>query len=167
MPKRAVELFVSWAHADAHRAGGRLADRLVARLQTLFAPSRRYDYRLWRDTEGGIALGTSWFTEIEAALDTCSGGLVLLSPALLQSPFIRDHELPHFVGGAAKPVLPVLLHPVDFARHDLRGLEAHQIFRLENRAYSQLTSNAQRERFETTLFLAIETRLDRLFGGAR
>ena len=43
--KRLIAFFVSYAHANQ-----RLADDFLTRLREQMAPSRAYDYRLWRDT---------------------------------------------------------------------------------------------------------------------
>lgn len=57
-----------------------------------------------------------------------------------------------------------MLKPIDLQRHDARGLEHHQLFRLDHaRAFADCTSDALRRRFAEQLFAQIEQRLDRLF----
>ena len=157
--KRLIAFFVSYAHANQ-----RLADDFLTRLREQMAPSRAYDYRLWRDTM--LLVGEEWNEEIKAALEASELGLLLVSPAFLGSEYITRIEWPHFLANR-KPVIPVMLEPVDFARHDLRGLEEKQIFRYTPtpgttpRAYADCRGASQR-RFVEALFLQIENRLDKL-----
>jgi len=150
-----VPLFVSYAHRN-----GRLARDLVGRLGVQLAPSRTHDYHLWRDGET-ILIGEDWDARIREALEKCRAGLILLSPALLASSYIAQVELPALMDR----LLPVSLAPTNLARHDHRGLEAHQIFNWQtpggaHRAYSQCTGEREREAFVEALFLQIERRID-------
>ncbi len=70
------------------------------------------------------------------AIDNCDFGLLLISPAYLASKFITEKELPVFVSGE-KLSIPVMLNPVDFTRHDLKGLEKKQIFRLDYEGFKE------------------------------
>jgi hypothetical protein len=158
--KKTVPFFISYAHANRT-----LADHLLDRLREQMIPSRSYEYRLWRDT--AILVGEDWDAEIKAALKESDLGLLLLSPAFLGSPYITGIEWPHFLN-EGKPVIPVMLEPVDFKRHDLHGLEAKQIFRCnpnpragELRAYADCDTKGRR-RFCEELFSQIEQRLDKL-----
>jgi hypothetical protein len=69
------------------------------------------------------------------------------------------------VKGGEKPVIPVLLQPVDLERHDLKGLQQTQIFRLERprfaspKAYGEC-SGSHRDQFALELFRQVEVRLD-------
>lgn len=154
--KRRVQFFLSYAHDD--RA---LVDPFLRELEKQYGAAANYEYRVWRD--GQILLGARWRESIDAAIRECDFGLVLVSPTLLGSEFVRDHELPHFVGErAVKPVLPVGLDRVDFRRHDLRGLHEHQIFLNGGRFFGELRSR-ERRAFALELFLRIEDRLDASF----
>ena len=156
--RRPVKFFVSYAHGDQ-----RAADGCMALLQTHLKLSRHHDFTLWRDT--ALLLGERWRKEIADAISACDFGLLLVSPNFLASDFITTHELPAFVNGGPKPVLPVLLEPVSFAHHDLKGLEDHQLYRLNrDRAYGECSTAAQRGRFNLELFEQIERRLQRHFG---
>lgn len=158
--KTPVPFFVSYAHTDQ-----RTADDFLQRLRGQLAPSRHYDYTLWRDTM--IEVGQRWHDEIQQALATCTIGLFLASPAFLISEYIVQHELPHFLGDAAKPVIPIMLQAIDFQRHDLQGLEHYQFFMLDRaKAFADCTTHTLRSRFARTVFVQIEQRLDRLFGQA-
>jgi hypothetical protein len=158
--RRPIQFFVSYAHANT-----RLADDLLRRLVEQLGPSSRYEYQLWRDP--AILAGEFWDREIHQALDTCDLGLLLVSPAFLASEYVTREELPRFVGNKAKPIIPVMLEPVDFRLHDLKGLEAHQIYRLNGqsapRAYADCTTDKPRRQFAEGLFHQIEARLDKLF----
>ncbi|MBN1316446.1 MAG: toll/interleukin-1 receptor domain-containing protein [Anaerolineales bacterium] len=159
--RKQIHFFVSYARANKSLAG-RFLDRFLEQL----APSKKYDYILWRDAH--ILVGEQWHDEILQALDRCNLGLLLISPALLGSRYISEHELPRFVGEKAKPVIPVMLQPVDFEYHDLKGLENAQIYRLDKprfqspKAYGEC-SGRQRDEFVMELFRQVERRLGKLF----
>ena len=158
--KRRVRIFVSYARANKD-----LAVRFLERFREQAAPSKSYRYVFWRDAE--ILVGESWHEEIQAALDACDMGLILVSPAFLGSQYIDENELPRFVGSGARPVIPVMLQSVDFERHDLKGLQRAQIFRLDGprfrapKSYGECTG-PQRDHFAQELFRQVEARLDKL-----
>jgi hypothetical protein len=153
--------FLSYAHAN-----GRLAADIERRMREQMVPSLRYEYKLWRDT--ALLVGEDWDQEIRAALDECHVGLLALSPAFLGSEYIKRVELPALVGNVEKPVVPVLLEPIDFVRHDLAGLGGKQAFGLKNPGASDMKAYAdcdtrQRRQFAEQLFSQIEQRLDKIF----
>ncbi len=155
-----VCFFVSYAHRD-----GAMADKFLRDLEPHLGSSERFQYRLWQDK--GILTGETWRREIDEALDHCSFGLLLVSPAFLASEFIRDHELPRFVGDDAKPALPVMLKPINFERQDLKGLGRQQIFGLSRPAWSQAKPYAEcqgtdREHFVAELFDDIDRRVEKV-----
>jgi hypothetical protein len=153
-----VRFFISYAHDDQP-----LPDDLVLRLRKQMVPSRGYEHELWHDR--GILVGERWAEEIDNALKECQVGILLLSPSFLGSGFIGRVELPRFVGDAAKPVIPVMLRPVNLQRHDLKGVEEYQIYRLDGKkTFDQLKGDRHRNRFAEGLFEQIEQRLDRLGG---
>jgi hypothetical protein len=160
--KERIRIFVSFARANKN-----LATRFIEKFQEQAAPSRTYRYVFWRDAR--ILVGENWHDEIQDALKKCDMGLVLVSPAFLGSKYIQEHELPRLVGSDAKPLIPVMLQPVDFERHDLKGLEDAQLFRLDSprfqspKSYGECTG-FQRDRFAQELFRQVEMRLDRLAG---
>jgi hypothetical protein len=96
---------------------------------------------------------------------------LLISPAFLGSDYIKKVELPFFLGDGEKPVIPVLLEPIDFARQDLRGLERKQIFGLQAGGRKGLRAFAdcrgpERRKFVEVLFRQIELRLDKIFAAS-
>lgn len=156
-----VHFFVSYAHDDQF-----YADDLVRRLREQMKPSRAYEHTLWCDT--AILVGEQWRGEILHAIESCNVGLLLVSPAFLGSDFIDREELPRLIGDAKKPVVPVMLQPVSFERHDLKGLAEYQIYRLDRRkSYSECSGDRDRSRFVEALFDEIEQRLDRIVSSAR
>lgn len=156
--RKKISFFVSYAHRN--RA---LANNFLEKLMDVLAPSKNFEYSLWKDS--GLEVGEEWERQIIDAQNKCDFGLLLISPAFLASKFISKKELPHYVGTAAKPSVPVMLQPVDFKRHDLKGLEKKQIFMLdyegfkEPRAYGDCKEQ-RRETFVLELFKAIEDRLE-------
>ena len=156
--KKTIPIFVSYARANRD-----LANRFLKHFREQAAPSKQYKYTFWRDSD--ILVGEKWHEAIQRALEKCDVGLMLVSPAFLGSQYIQDHELPKFAKGKAKPVLPVMLQPVDFERHDLKGLHKRQIFRLDRprfaspKAFGDCTGQ-QRAQFAHELFRQVEARLD-------
>jgi len=152
MGRTPICLFVCWAHSD------KLAGDLLHRLARQLAPSRRYEYRVWCD-EKELLPGRRWEADIEAAIATRHGALVLLSPALLASRYIVENELPRLVGDEQRPLLPVLLSRVDFEHQVDHGLARLQIFGLQDRPYDRLRGD-RRDRFAHQLFLSLEATFD-------
>jgi len=114
--------FLSYAHADL---------RLVDRFRRLLTPRleivRGLDASVWRDDD--ILVGQPWDDAIRTAIAKADFGLVLVSPALLSRPYIRDVEIPMLLSAYGPVVMPVGLQRVNFERNDLQGLDALQIFR--------------------------------------
>lgn len=154
--KKEIKFFVSYAHSNKD-----LAESFLEKLREMLAPSKKHEYVIWRDT--GLEVGGEWEKQILEAIDNCDFGLLLVSPGFLASKFISEKELPVFVSGR-KPSIPVMLQPIDFSRHDLKGLEKNQIFRLnldvfkEPRAYGECKKQ-RRDTFVLELFRAIEDKL--------
>jgi len=155
--KQKIRYFVSYAHRNSA-----LTQNFIERLDDVLAPSKQFEYSRWEDTD--LVLGDEWETQIIEAIKNCEFGLLLISPAFLASSFITKSELPKFVSGG-KASVPVMLQPVDFDRHDLKGLEKRQIFRFapkgsENpKAYSECKSH-RRDAFVLELFRQIEKKLE-------
>jgi len=156
----AVKFFFSYAHENMQ-----LATRFKDLILEQMGPSKTYDYQIWRDIEN-LLPGQDWTKGVKRALKECHLGLLLITPSFLNSKFISEHELPIFVGNQAKACIPILLSPVNFRRHDLKGLKALQIYRYRTsrgnlKNFSDCTKR-QREQFCEQLFDRIETRLDDL-----
>lgn len=154
--RRNVRFFVSYSHRNRQ-----LVEEFLGRLEDVLSPSKKHKYSLWSD--GQIRVGEEWEHEIQEALKSCDFGLLLVSPAFLGSEFITEKELPVFASGK-KPAIPVMLQPVDFSLHDLKGLEKRQIFLLNYqgfetpRAYGECQKQ-RRNTFVMELFKAIEAKL--------
>ncbi|SOD19113.1 toll/interleukin-1 receptor domain-containing protein [Nitrosomonas ureae] len=127
--KKKVTFFVSYAHRNKS-----LANDFLEKLNDALAPSKKHDYSLWKDTS--LVIGEDWEAQIIEARDKCDFGLLLISPAFLASKFITEKELPTFASGE-KPSIPVMLNPIDFELHDLKGLEKKQIFRLDYEGFKE------------------------------
>ena len=71
-----IKVFVSYAHAD---------DEYVASFldgfKEMVAPSKKYCFDFWQDLV--ILPGEKWGQEIRNALEKCTLGLLLVSPAFL------------------------------------------------------------------------------------
>jgi len=158
--KKKITVFVSYSRANRD-----LATRFLRKFKEQASPSKRYHYVFWRDQD--ILVGEKWHEAIQKALAQCDVGLFMISPAFLGSQYIQDHELPKLLKSTGKSVIPVLLQPIDVDRHDLKGLQRTQIFRLDRprfaspKAYGECSGN-QRDQFALELFRQVEGRLDKV-----
>lgn len=153
--KPLIRFFVSYAH-DNDELVRRLQDPLEKELRL----SKRFRFEVWNDRK--IPIGARWHDEIQKALGECHFGLLFLSREFLLSEYINDHELPAFVSGK-KPVIPVGLTVLDFARVDLKGVEKTQVFQLRRsgeqpRFFAQCKGTLV-EDFVRSLASAIEPRV--------
>lgn len=158
MPPEA-RIFVSYAHLNE-----RLAERFIDSFKAQVDAALHYEYSLWHD--GQIVAGEDWMEEIQTAIRECHLGLLLISPRFLGSPFIRRYELSQFTGDNARPVIPVILQPVDFRRQNSLGLQRKQCFVLNHkgrtRCFAECPTENLRDKFAMRLFVEVEERLDRL-----
>ena len=157
-----IQVFVSYAHADDE-----YSSTFIDEFKEMAAPSKKYEYVFWQDTE--ILPGENWHDEILEALNNCELGLLLISPAFLGSNFIDAEELPVFIADKEKPVIPIMLKMVNLKRHNLKGLNSNQIYRLKVEGVKSLKSFAQcspsqKTEFVYDLFDKVEKRLDKLYG---
>lgn len=120
--KKNIKIFVSYAKANKEAKSD-----FLKRFEDYAGADSKFKFEFWIDDQ--LAVGKDWDESIHKALAECDFGILLLSPAFLQSSYIAQNELPLLV---QKPlVFPVALAPIDFKRHDLKGLQAKQIFRLD------------------------------------
>jgi hypothetical protein len=152
--KNKVNIFVSYA-----RSNKALVSQFVEQLNSQLSPSKKNNYCVWIDD--CINPGEKWRSEIDFALDNCNIGLLLITPKFLSSNFIIENELPYFVGENAKLTIPVMLQPVDLIRHDLHGIEDHQIFRYDHEGFKSPRSyyecrGVRRYEFVQKVFFSIE-----------
>lgn len=154
--KQEIKYFVSYAHRNSG-----LTQNFIERLDDVLTPSKRFRYSRWHDVD--LIVGEDWKEQIAEAIANCDFGLLLISPAFLSSSFITKSELPRFVSGE-KASVPVMLQPVDFGLHDLKGLQKKQIFRFalegsnKPKAYAECRGH-RRDAFVLELFRQIEKKL--------
>ena len=154
-----ARIFVSYSHLNE-----KLAQRFIDSFKAQIDAALHYEYSLWHD--GQIVAGEDWMEEIQTAIENCHLGLLLISPRFLGSPFIKKYELSQFTGPEGKPVIPVILQPVDFRRQNSLGLERKQCFVLQHkgrkRCFAECPTENLRDSFAMKLFAAVEDRLDKL-----
>jgi len=174
--KPVIRYFVSYAQKDR-----KLKNELLKRLKERLAIAKEYYFDPWDD--GEILPGERWHEQIQAAIARCQFGLLLVSPALLGSAYIKDHELPAFVASnlaapePEKRAIPIALKRISFDNSiDLKGLEQIQVFRdSAGKAFQERSTDKTREDFAEELFQQIlkivkryamsplrETRLDQV-----
>jgi len=152
--RKQVLVFVSYARADRP-----MAVALLRLFKQHTSASLQHRYRFWRDSRD-ILIGERWHHAIKSALKRCDIGLLLISPAFLGSDYITKHELPSFSGPDAKPVVPVLLKPINARLQCPEPLARLQIFSLldkrnKPKAFSQCAGNG-RHQFALNLFDRVE-----------
>jgi uncharacterized protein YjbI with pentapeptide repeats len=150
-----IRVFVSYAHDDRKHA-----DALLEELRRQFKPSR-YRLELWIDQE--IMSGEKWHEKIQQAIKGCDFGLFLLSPAFFGSEYIRDHELPHFLGEGKKPAFLLGLCRFDLETQDPYRLREHQIYRFHDRFYGSLRKTSEKTDYVHEFFLQAQKRLGEWF----
>jgi hypothetical protein len=153
MGPQPVNIFLSWSRKNVA-----LKNHLVDLLQDDLAILRDVDLRWWEDSH--LLCGEEFGPEIQARIDQADYGLMLLTPAYLNSTFVEQYEWPRFIGAKAdKGALPVALSQLaafDGSR-DFRGIEKHQVFFLEGCAYSQL--RGRRPEFAQRLATEVRRRI--------
>jgi CRP-like cAMP-binding protein len=98
-------VFISYAHADE-----RWLRQLTTHLQPLIDLDRLV---VWDDRR--IAPGANWLLEIQGALAGAGVAVLLVSPALLESDFVRREELPAILGSAEAGRLEVIWIPISYS----------------------------------------------------
>lgn len=160
--KQKVKIFVSYAHRNKE-----LAKKFIEQFKDHIAPSKSYEYIIWDDLE--LKVGEKWNAKILDEINKCDCGLLLISTSFLNSNYITTKELPALLN-KNKLLIPVVLSKINFDRHDLKGLEEYQMYRLfdegfkEPRSYSELKPK-RRFDFIDGLFIQMEELLDKHFRG--
>lgn len=158
--KQKVKIFISYAHSN-----GVSAKQFIEQFKDYITASKSFDYSIWHDVE--LNVGENWNAKILDELNKCDCGLLLVSTSFLTSNYITEKELPILLN-KEKVVIPVLLSQIDFKRHDLKGLDEYQIYRLiddrfkEPRSYAELKPKRKLD-FVSKLFNQMEERLEEHF----
>lgn len=63
------------------------------------------DLRIWEDSM--LFAGRSWNESIQTKLESSIAAIILVSPGLLDSDYVRNHEIPVFLGYAKSAGLPI------------------------------------------------------------
>ncbi|MBI5185468.1 MAG: pentapeptide repeat-containing protein, partial [Nitrospinae bacterium] len=147
--KLKVKIFLSYSHDDKI-----LKSRFFELIRNRLKTSKLYDFSFSVDTD--ILVGEKWHDEIQKMVKQCDFGLLLLSTKFLNSEYISNHELPRLL----EKCIPVALDILDFKRQDLKGLEENQIFRYEEKAFSELRG-ANLTRFVNELARQVEEKVEK------
>lgn len=97
-----------------------LVEEFRLHLDPLF---RRSELRVWEDAE--LPTGRRWHENIQRELQNAAAVIVLVSPGLLRSEYVREHELPALMAAAELnkvPLYPVYVRPsvVEGVQFDVR-----------------------------------------------
>ena len=150
MAIQTISTFVSYCHADE-----KTVDRLLKLLQMRLDVAKKYRFLNWQDRK--ILAGEDWANEIDAAMKQSHLGLLFVSYPFLNSNFIVQKELPHFLSEnlGARP-LPIGLSRVPFdGSIELFGLGERQFFLGQGGAYFDELDVQQQNRFVDQLFREI------------
>ncbi|MBV9314300.1 MAG: TIR domain-containing protein [Pseudonocardia sp.] len=149
-----ARVFLSWCHQDKPLAAALLADLHPA--LKLFTDVK---IEWWQDSH--LTCGEELTAGIVARLDEADFGLLLLSTRYFSRPFIREHELPRFVGLAAdKGALPVALSPLPAfgPESDLGGIDRLVVFTQDGKSFGELVG-VRRTRFANDLAASVRRRV--------
>ena len=120
--RKTIRVFLSFAAKDMQAA-----EDLWDNLREALATSGTFDWQLWAFTDQ-LLVGEAFDEQIAEAITTADIGLFALSPAFLNSAYIRRHELQPFLAQPdSKRIAPVMLKKLPGSA-DLRGLKFRQIF---------------------------------------
>jgi hypothetical protein len=129
-----TKVFISYSHKD---------EAWKERLQTQLAVLEMEGLlSVWEDRQ--IALGDSWYPEIETALNTADVAILLISADFLTSRFIRGEEIPRLLERREKEgirVIPLILKPCPWKK--VGWLSAMQGASRDNVELSGLTEHQQ------------------------
>lgn len=153
-PQRPPTIFICYArednkHADPSR---RWLDRLLEHLKPVALQDQA---SIWSDQD--IAVGEDWHAQIQSILQNAKVSILLISPAFLNSTYIRNNELPVLLKRAKDRgliVLPIILRPCLFEEVTFRypdpvngpsesSLSSLQAANTSNDALNGLDENAQ------------------------
>jgi inactive STAND/TIR domain len=99
--------------------------------------------QVWDDTK--IKPGADWKQEIEKAIASAKVAVLLVSPYLLASPFIRDHELPELLDAAHTEGLIVILVAVRSSSFEITELRRYQAVNSPSRPLDHLGEAEQHD----------------------
>lgn len=129
-----AKVFISYSHKD---------EAWKERLQTQLAVLEMEGLlSVWEDRQ--IALGDSWYPEIETALNTADVAILLVSADFLTSRFIRGEEIPRLLERREQEgirVIPLILKPCPWKK--VGWLSAMQGASRDNVELSGLTEHEQ------------------------
>lgn len=118
MSKENPVFFISYAHADNKQ-------KIVEHFLHILDQQKFPNWTLW--TDNAIPIGENWSDSISEALEACDFGILLVSAAFAQSPFINNTELPELL--TKKRVFPVYLSPYNLSIN--KTLSKKQFFQHE------------------------------------
>lgn len=134
--KHRSQIFISYSHRDK---------KWLEKLRPYLRPlEKQFDIDIWDDSR--IDPGDLWRKNIQQALDTAKGAILLVSQNFLSSDFITSNELPPLLEAAAEKgatILPVIVTPCRFV--DTKELSQFQSVNSPDRPLSGMSINKQNE----------------------
>lgn len=124
MSEKESQCFISYSHEDKG-----FAEKLERELKA-------HGFTLWRD-ESRIEPGSEWTDDIEEALNVCSTVIVVLSPAALDSPWVKNEIL--FATKLRKKIITVI---IEKCRMPVWLISTHALYFTDNNdsAWNKLAS---------------------------
>jgi hypothetical protein len=113
----------------------------LSKLQTMLKPMvRNKIISVWEDTK--ISAGDEWRGEIKEALARAKSAVLLVSPYLLESDFIAEHELPPLLDAAKKEGLVLWVY-ISHCLYDETEIEHYQAANEVSKPLDSLTPSEQ------------------------
>ena len=143
-----TRVFVAYSHKDT---------KWLERLRVHFKPlEQRGTIELWDDSK--IAVGTKWKEELEAAIQSCSIALLIVSADFLATNFLVKYEFPKLLAHAeaeGATIIPLVVSPCLL---EGSGIEEFQAANPPNKPLSEM-AHSVREATLAKLVEAVNRRL--------
>ncbi len=133
--KTRINYFISYAHKN---------DKEVNKFLKIFVEHiqgrKKFVFHKWKDDD--IIHGEDWHEQIQEAITQCDIGILLISKEFMNSTYIINNELSHFIdtkGNLKKKIFPIGIKFFDMSNSEMFGVDTKQIFFDSNKFFDRCT----------------------------